>query len=643
MALRERVEEGRHVAGLPKLGGARFVPRHRVLQGALAHAVRVVGFGELDVRHHALVLGALAGGQVVLRLRHLELPSIQRKQRLHGALAEGAAAGDDAAAVVLNGAGEDLRRGRRQPVHHHGQRAIPIHIRVRICLNVRVAPLHPHLHHRARLDEEPSEPLRLLQRAAAVVAQIHHDALDPFRLQLADQPAHVAGAASGVRVAAHAAEIRVERGHFDDADLAFDAAGLQREDALLGRLFLKQHGVARDVYQPGVRYRAIVTDHLQPHHGALGAADEGHHFVQAPAHDIHDHPALALPHADDAVRRLQAAVLVGRAGRHQAPHGGVLVLHFQHGADALQREGHVDVEVLGGARGEILGVRIVGAGEGVHIERERILAAHPGSLLQAVAVALLQCLLDFVKVSPVHGHAEHGRLQAPPPEIVHGRFAGRPIRVLAFDLQLLLAGEIEPVETCADEAQNVFKALRHPLLEQVEDLEGGAQVSPAQRFVQLVAVTRLKGLHVRAIEVRPARVQVLQILVEELRGEAIVQLARQEMMLAQLIDDGERGARMFGTRRHLHRLRRGVQRELLLVRGAGHQRDGRRQRQPAPAQPAGGRHGAIAHRRMSNLQGRAAPPRHEHANVPRAARRINRVGRAAAFRCHRNGDASSTA
>ena len=136
-------------------------------------------------------------------------------------------------------------------------------------------------------------------------------------------------------------------------------------------------------------------------------------------------------------------------------------------------------------------MRVVGAGEGVHIERERILAAHPGGLLQAVAIPLFQCLLDFVEVAPVHGHAEHGRLQAPPPEIVHGRFAGRPIRVLALDLKLLVAGEIELVEAGTDEVQNVFKALRHALLEQVEDLEGGAQVSAAQRFVELVAIALL--------------------------------------------------------------------------------------------------------------------------------------------------------
>ena len=72
------------------------------------------------------MLCALARNEVVLRLRDLELAAIQRQQRLHRALAECLAAGDDAALIGLDRARKNFRRRRREPIHQHRQRTAPV-------------------------------------------------------------------------------------------------------------------------------------------------------------------------------------------------------------------------------------------------------------------------------------------------------------------------------------------------------------------------------------------------------------------------------------------------------------------------------------------------------------------------------------
>ena len=108
-------------------------------------------------------------------------PAVEVHQVLHGALAEGGLADDQAAAVILDRAGEDFRRRRRTAVDQHRQRAVPRHAGLLVALDADAAAGFAHLHDRALVDEQAGEFDRLGQRTAAVVAQVHHHAFDLLR------------------------------------------------------------------------------------------------------------------------------------------------------------------------------------------------------------------------------------------------------------------------------------------------------------------------------------------------------------------------------------------------------------------------------------------------------------------------------
>src|SRR5690606_10362444 len=111
-------------------------------------------------------------------------------------------------------------------------------------------------------------------------------------------------------------EVLVEGGQLDDADAALGriATAGNRHRLALGGLFGQPHLL------PGQRDHAVLAvqafgggDVFQPHLGVLGAADLGHHVVDAPADHVLDRAGPALADADDAVARLQRAVHRGRA------------------------------------------------------------------------------------------------------------------------------------------------------------------------------------------------------------------------------------------------------------------------------------------------------------------------------------------
>ena len=95
---------------------------------------------------------------------------------------------------------------------------------------------------------------------------------------------------------------------------------------------------------------ALARDNLQAHHGISRTADQIHHLIQSPAHDILNWTRFALTDPDDQVGRAELALLVRWARGNQAGDLGVLVVNLQHRADALERETHVDVKILGATR-----------------------------------------------------------------------------------------------------------------------------------------------------------------------------------------------------------------------------------------------------------------------------------------------------
>ena len=140
----------------------------------------------------ALDLGALAVGPVELLDRELQGARglgmvaaaellVDRDDALDGALAEGAGVADDqAAAVVLDHAGEDLRGAGAQLVDQDDERAVPGGPLV-VVVEVLDAEGFLDLDDRALVDEQAGEGDRLLEQAAAVAAEVDHHGVDALR------------------------------------------------------------------------------------------------------------------------------------------------------------------------------------------------------------------------------------------------------------------------------------------------------------------------------------------------------------------------------------------------------------------------------------------------------------------------------
>ncbi len=93
---------------------------------AAAFGSRVIALGRIynDIRGNTASLDGLARWRVIQRRCHLKAAfQGQRQDRLHRALAERAAAHQGGAAVILKGAGDNLRRRGRARIdqHHHRQ------------------------------------------------------------------------------------------------------------------------------------------------------------------------------------------------------------------------------------------------------------------------------------------------------------------------------------------------------------------------------------------------------------------------------------------------------------------------------------------------------------------------------------------
>ena len=204
------------------------------------------------------------------------------------------------------------------------------------------------LHRGPVFDKQPGEFIGLLQGAAAIVAQIYNQAIDTFFLQLFKQFAYITGSALVLLVAAsHGVEINVESRDIDHANLDYFVAIGDFQYAFLGRLLLQFYLVAHDgndfALVGGLGFR---RNDLQPHGGVLGSTYQFHHLIKAPADNVFDLAVRALANADDAIRRVQLALFVRGSFRHQAGDLGVFVFKLQHGADTLQRQAHIDVEIL---------------------------------------------------------------------------------------------------------------------------------------------------------------------------------------------------------------------------------------------------------------------------------------------------------
>ncbi len=257
-----------------------------------------------DVRTDALGLDRLARRRVVVRDRQLDAGVVrQRPHGLHRALAERGLAHDHRALVVLQRAGDDLRGRRRIGVgqHHHRdlleqrrqilQRIVldrrqPVIVEVGLVDPLGVGHLAIGRDHGHVLGQEGRRHAdRALQHAAAVVAQVQHQALHVRILlrQLGQAPAQIGHGAL------------LEAGQADPADGRIDHLGLDRLHADLG---------ARDRHREGAFF-ALAVDRQRDLGAGLAAHALDRLFERQPAHRL-------VVDAGDQVAGLDAGAEGGR-------------------------------------------------------------------------------------------------------------------------------------------------------------------------------------------------------------------------------------------------------------------------------------------------------------------------------------------
>jgi hypothetical protein len=124
-------------------------------------------------------LDGAPGGRVVARRGQLERGAVvDGHDGLHGALAEGLLAHDNGAALVLQGAGDDLGRGGTAAVDQHRQRrAVEDVVRAGLELELGVLDAAHGVDDQALVQEGVADADRGVEHAAGVVAQVEHHAL----------------------------------------------------------------------------------------------------------------------------------------------------------------------------------------------------------------------------------------------------------------------------------------------------------------------------------------------------------------------------------------------------------------------------------------------------------------------------------
>ena len=560
----------------PPRGRPDLRPGQGVLQLPLA-GVRLRGDRrEIDVGFDAAALDPFAVHPEILGDGELQSPGAPVRGEvddvLDGSLPEGPRPDHDAPSVVLDGPGQDLRGGRAAAVDEHPERSAPRHRRILVPLDLGAARRTADLDDRTGLDEQARDLEGLVQGSALVVPDVHDQRVDALLAQLPDEPADVPARAPEVVPARRPArDVEVEGGNVDDADPRGRAvAGPRLQDPPGGGLVVEVDAVADEGERTGRSRRGARGEDPEVHGAALRAADEVHHVLEPPAHDVRHLALVGLAHADDPVVHPELAASVGRTSGDDAAHDGVLPHRLQGGSDSLEREAHPDPEVLRRSRREILAVRVDGSDvriEEVLNDVVRVDLVHPPGHARIPGV---QGFRYRFRIVPGELEFEDVVLDPPPPVVIEGRGAPGPGRVAAVELELLFARE---VEVAGGELRGVPRPVPHAQPVAVEHLEREVEATAAQGVVDTGPVEVEIG-DVAGEEHAVARVEDLEVAVEDAGAELVVERDLAVVVTAHDLDDGPGRPGVRGRGPDLLRPRR----PLLRGAGAGARQHGGQQR-----------------------------------------------------------------
>ena len=426
-----------------------------------------------------------------------------------------------------------------------------------------------HLDDRPLGHEEPGQVDGLGEAAAAVGTQVDDEAVDLLVGEIVQDPERVVpGAVVLLVAAADGREVDVERRQVDHADLLRRAIGILRLDhTALRPGFVHRHLAAHDGDLLGGGLRALTgRQDGQRHARAFLAPEQRHDLRQRHIHHV-DGLAALLRHADDAVVLAERALLVGRAVLHDLDDLRVAVLGRQHGADAGEVQGDVNVEILAGGRGHVGGVGVIDVRERGQVSLQHVDRVHPGDggaelvdtlldalfrsqqrgsgrrrfllflrfVLVAGSVVLLR-LGGFLRVllGGAVAHAGHDEFvfQAFRPDVMLFGDVFRPRGVLAVQAERLLGVVFDRL---GEEIAGEVAVFGHPQRTRIEDVERELDVSGGGVARQIVLLLR-ELVHVRLQEENVRGVQVAQVFVEDLAGIRRVHRAACIMLLRQQLN-----------------------------------------------------------------------------------------------------------
>ena len=264
--------------------------------------------------------------------------------------------------------------------------------------------------------------------------------------------------------------------------------------------------------------------------GIFGAANQLDGFVHAGADHVGDR-AVTLADADDAVAHGELAGAGGGPAGHELADGDVFVTLLQHRADTHQREAHRDVEIVGGAAPQVVGVGLDRHRVGVHEHLEDVFALVAGGAGEVVVVALAEGLADVLVVLAGELEAQPVVLDTLAPQVADLGVVLRPWGLVAGVGVAFLDAE---VEVAGEQLAGVGEALGDALLEALEDGEGRAEVALQDRVVEARAGVG-EAVDVGLGEEQAFRVEGLEVAVEDLlrhrvvEGHALVVVAPEDL------------------------------------------------------------------------------------------------------------------
>ena len=329
---------------------------------------------QLDVRHHALVLRAVARWPVELRegdLQGSKLPRLAASpgarevhELLNGSLAMGASiAHDNPALIILQGSGKNLTGAGAELAGQHHQRPRPVGaffaVVTRVDLSVQVLDEH----HGACIYKQARQRDGLRQRSASIHPQVDDHGLNSVRLELPDDPRDIARCALEVLHAAPGGgHVHVEAGQDNNPDLEGGQAfsPLDLKHLAMGLAVGENHLGPHDSYQLGTLAVGMPDLELDPR--AFLAANELHDIGELHVQQVHEVLGVPLGHRENLILRLQPSIARRRAAGNDLVDHRVAIDRLQRSPDPLELQAHADLEILEGVRRHVGCMRVIGHG-----------------------------------------------------------------------------------------------------------------------------------------------------------------------------------------------------------------------------------------------------------------------------------------